>query len=153
MRTEKRVIDMGIRGKVAAMAACAVVASVGLVACGGGGSAESYNDGTYEGKSQVLDANVDGDGYCEVTITVKDGKISDAKMAAYLPDGTPKDKNYGKDGANYAIAQKAVSAGDEYVSVLLQTGAIDAVDTVSGATYLHDQFVEATKDALSKAAK
>ena len=139
--------------KTAALALCAALACAGLASCSGGESAPSYKDGTYEGKSQVLDANVDGDGYCEVTITVKDGIISDAKLSAFQVDGTPKDKDYGKDGANYAIAQKAVSAGDEYVSVLLQTGTVDAVDTGSGATYLHDQFVEAVDDALSKASK
>ena len=139
-------------GKVALLVAFALAACMSLAACSGSSSsAATYKDGTYTGKSQVLDANVDGDGYCEVTLTVENGKIADAKLTAYQVDGTVKDKDYGKDGAYYAVAQKAVSSGDEYVSVLLQTGDVAAVDTVSGATYLHDQFVEAVDDALSKA--
>ena len=77
--------------KTVALALCAALACAGLASCSGGESAPSYKDGTYEGKSQVLDANVDGDGYCEVTITVKDGIISDAKLSAFQVDGTPKD--------------------------------------------------------------
>ena len=137
--------------KALLIATFALFACVLLVACGGSTTTSTYKDGTYTGKSSVLDANVDGDGYCEVTLTIADGKISDVELAAYQVDGTPKDKEYGKDGAYYAVAQKAVSAGDEYVSVLLQTGDVAAVDTISGATYLHDQFVEAVEDALSQA--
>lgn len=138
--------------KMVSLAALAFALCVGLAACtGSNAQSATYKDGTYTGKSSVFDNNIDGDGYCEVAITVEGGKIADAKLSAYEVDGTLKDKDYGKDGPYYAVAQKAVSAGDEYVSVLLQTGDVTAVDTVSGATMLHDQFVEAVDDALSQA--
>ena len=70
-----------------------------------------------------------------------------------MPDGTPKDKNYGKDGAYYGVAQKAVSTGEDYTKALIQAGDINGVDAISGATYLYDQFVEATEAAMKEASK
>lgn len=134
----------------------AMFAAMGLAGCGGGNSTSgaafgNLKDGTYTGQSSTLDANVDGDGYGIISITVENGKIVDAKFEAFQPDGTPKDKDYGKNGAYYAVAQKAVSAGDDYTAALIESGSPDGVDAVSGATYLYDQFIEATNDALSHA--
>ena len=135
----------------------AAFAALGLAACSGGGQSGSatgsggYKDGTYTGESSVLDANVDGDGYGIISITVENGKIVEATFQPFQVDGTPKDKDYGKDGAYYAVAQKVVSAGDEYSAALVETGSVDGVDVISGATFLHDQFVEAANNALSKA--
>ena len=83
--------------------------------------------------------------------------LATTRLAGYaLPtisqvDGTPKDKNYGKDGAYYAVAQKAVSSLDEYADALVSAGTPDGIDVISGATYLHDQAVEAAKKALKSA--
>ena len=133
-------------------------AALGLAACGGGSAASGgakaavdYKDGTYSGESSVLEAGVDGDGYGMITVTVENGAIVDAKFQAFLPDGTPKDESYGKDGANYAVAQKIVSAGDDYAAALVSAGDVDGVDAISGATYLYDQFTEAAKKALEQA--
>ena len=137
----------------------ATFAALGLAGCGGGSGSGSaaqgggLKDGTFTGQSSTLEANVEGDGYGIITITVEDGKIVDAAFQAFLPDGTPKDKDYGKDGAYYAVAQKAVSTGDEYVKELVEAGSIDGVDAVSGATYLYEQFVEATEAACKEASK
>ena len=137
----------------------ATFAALGLAGCGGGGkggastAGGSMKDGTYTGQSSTLEANVDGDGYGIITITVENGAIVDATFQAFLPDGTPKDKDYGKDGAYYGVAQKAVSTGDEYVKALVEAGSIDGVDAISGATYLYDQFVEATEAAMKEASK
>ena len=144
----------------AVFAAGALVASMGIAGCGsgsasssGGGAAGELADGTYTGKSSVLDANVDGDGYVEVTIDVEGGQIADASYEAFNPDGTLKDENYGKDTAYYGVAQRALQTGEEYLEQFLETGDPAAIDTVSGATYLHDQFVEAAKDAIGQAEK
>ncbi|MBQ9043992.1 MAG: FMN-binding protein [Eggerthellaceae bacterium] len=136
----------------------AMFTALGLAGCGGGsGSATSASatlkDGTYTGQSSTLDANVDGDGYGIIKITVENGKIVDAEFQAFQVDGTPKDKDYGKDGAYYAVAQKAVSTGDDYTAALIEAGTIDGVDAISGATYLYEQFVEATEAALKEASK
>ena len=137
----------------------ATFAALGLAGCGGSGSGSSaavigeLKDGTYTGESSVLDANVDGDGYGVISITIENGEIVDAKFQAFQVDGTPKDKDYGKDGAYYGVAQKAVSTGDDYTAALIEAGSIDGVDAISGATYLYEQFVEATEAALKEAAK
>ena len=133
-------------------------AALGLAGygCSGSGSPSAYanlNDGTFTGQSRTHEAGVDGDGYGIIAITVEDGKIVDAQFQAFLPDGTPKDKNYGKDGAYYGVAQKVVSTGDEYAKALVEAGTIDGVDAVSGATFLYDQFVEATEAAVEEASK
>lgn len=137
----------------------AMFAALGLAGCGGGSGSGGVSasggmkDGTYTGQSSTLDAGVDGDGYGVISITIENGKIVDATFQAFLPDGTPKDKDYGKDGSRYAVAQKVVSTGDEYTQALIESGAIEGVDAVSGATYLYEQFVEATEKALKEASK
>ena len=134
----------------------AAFAALGLAGCGGGSqgggqAAGGLKDGQYTGQSSTLEANVDGDGYGIISITVENGKITDAKFEAFLPDGTPKDKSYGKDGAYYGVAQKVVSAGDDYAAALVEAGTVDGVDAISGATFLYDQFLEAADKALSQA--
>lgn len=141
---------------VTGASAAALIASLGLSACGGsgGGSAASsggFADGTYTGQSKTMDAGVDGDGYGVVTVTVENGKIVDATFDAFLPDGTMKDKDYGKADGNYALAQKVLESKDAYVDDLVATGDPSAVDVVTGATFLHDQFVEAAEKALEQA--
>ena len=137
----------------------ATFAALGLAGCAGGGKGSAgatganLKDGTYTGQSSTLQANVDGDGYGVISITVENGKVVDAKFQAFMPDGTPKDKNYGKDGAYYGVAQRVVSTGDDYAKALVEAGSIEGVDAVSGATYMYDQFVEATKNALKEASK
>ncbi len=139
-------------------ATAATLAAFGLTGCGGSGAGASggtakgtYKDGTYTGQSRTMDANVDGDGYGVVTVTVENGAIVDVTFDAFLPDGTPKDKDYGKSGGNYALAQKVLESKDAYAQDLLATGDPEAVDVVTGATFLHDQFEEAAKDALKQA--
>ena len=61
--------------------------------------------------------------------------------------------SYMVDGSRYAVAQKVVSTGDDYTEALVESGTIDGVDAVSGATYLYEQFVEATNAALKEASK
>ena len=132
-------------------------AALGLASCANGAQGSSvavsheYKDGTYTGQSSTLEANVDGDGYGIISITVEDGKIVEAKFEAFKPDGTPKDEDYGKDGAYYAVAQRAASAAGDYATALVEKGSPEGVDAISGATYLYDQFKEAANDALSKA--
>ena len=141
------------------MGTAATFAALGLAGCGNNGNSKAattagaMKDGSFTGQSSTLESNVDGDGYGIITITVEGGKIVDAKFQAFLPDGTPKDKNYGKDGAYYGVAQKVVSTGDDYAKALVESGSIDGVDAVSGATYLYDQFVDATEAAMKDASK
>jgi major membrane immunogen (membrane-anchored lipoprotein) len=147
-----------------AAAAGAVVLSMALAGCGGGSSkAVSYTDGTYEGKSEVhesLDESGEdtGNGYGVVSITIKDGVITDCKFDTYEPDGTYKDDQYGmKEGAvanrdYYNKAQKANAAREEYASMLVANGSLDGIDAISGATINFEEFTEAVENALSQAA-
>lgn len=139
-----------------------VICAVGVLAAGltGCGSPKSYADGTYEGKSSVFeneDGSEDGNGYGVVTITIKDGKISDCTYQTFEPDGKLKDSEYGKkqgEVANkdfYNKAQKAVAACDQYASMLVANGQLDGIDAISGATINYNEFLEAVDDALSKA--
>ena len=135
---------------------------IGAVAAGvtGCDSPKTYADGTYEGKSSVFeneDGSEDGNGYGTVSITIKDGKISDCTYQTFEPDGKLKDSEYGKkqgEVANkdfYNKAQKAVAACDEYANMLVSNGQLDGIDAISGATINYNEFCEAVDDALSKA--
>lgn len=131
--------------------------TVVLTGCGGG---VTYKDGTYTGQSEVHeseDGTDNGNGYGVVTITIKDGAISECEYKTYEVDGTLKDENYGmEDGriANkdyYNKAQKANAACAEYASMLVQNGQLDGIDAISGATINYDEFREAVENALAGA--
>ncbi len=145
-----------IQAAAAIMAAAFLLAASG---CGGSGSAK-YKDGTYEGQSEVYendDGTEDGNGYGVVTLTIKDNAITECEYKTYEPDGTLKDENYGMQSGNVANkdffrkAQKAVAACDEYASQLIQSGRVEDVDAISGATVNYNEFVEAANRALDKA--
>ena len=150
------------RGAVVLTCAGALAfACTGLVACGGGGSA-SYKDGTYTAQSEIWEDEDEGNGngYGVVTLTIKDGKISESEFKTYEPDGTLKDKDYGKGNSSdvlnqdfYNKAQRAVAASKEYGEKLAEVGNPGAVDCISGATISWNEFQEAANAALDQASQ
>lgn len=142
------------------------VAAAAVLMSGCGNKSTNYVDGTYEGKSEVHlnEASEDddegseaGNGYGVVTITIKDQAITECTFKTYEPDGTLKGEDYGKKGGSvanrdyYNKAQKAVAACDEYASELIQSGSLDGIDAISGATINYNEFVEAVDNALKQA--
>ena len=127
----------------------------GLAACG----SASYKDGTYEGRSSVYEGDEDGngDGYGVVTITIKDGAVTECEFKTYQTDGTLKDENYGKQNGEvanrdfYNKAQRAVQASQNYAEQLAAKGDLKEVDAISGATISYDEFKEAVRLALKQA--
>ena len=131
-----------------------------LTACGGGSSTNTpanYADGTYSGRSSDFeeDESGNGSGYGEVEIEIKGNKIISCTFLMYELDGTLKDSTYGADLSkeNRLKAQKAVQSADKYAEMLVKSGSLDGVDAISGATISYNEFLEAVKDALNKAAK
>ncbi len=129
-------------------------------ATGCGGSAVTYADGTYTGRSSVYigDEEVDaGNGYGEVTITIKDGAITACTYLTYEEDGTLKGEDYGMENGEiinrdyYNKAQKANAARDQYAAMLVENGGLSGVDAISGATINYNEFVEAAEAALEQA--
>ncbi len=140
-------------------AALAVVLTAGMLT-GCGGKSASYKDGTYEAQSSVYendDGTDDGNGYGVVSLTIKDGKITDCTFTTYEKDGTLKDEEYGKEDGRiankdyYNKAQKANAACAEYASMLVQNGQLDGIDAISGATINYKEFKEAVEAALEQA--
>ena len=77
-----------------------LILACALAGCGG---SKTYKDGTYTGKSAVFsgDEEGNGNGYGEVTITIKDNAITACAFKTYEENGTLKDENYGMaDGEN-----------------------------------------------------
>ena len=145
---------MKLKRLIAVLLAVAVVA-FSFAGCGG---AKSYADGTYTGKSSVYAENDgEGDGYGEVTITIKDGKITECEFNTYETNGDLKDEDYGKQNGEianqdyYNKAQKALAGSKEYAKLLVETGDYHAIDAIIGATISYNQFMEAVDDALSQA--
>lgn len=145
--------------KILAVLACALL--LGSALCGCGGSANrTYKDGTYTGKSAVYtgDEEGNGNGYGEVTITVKDNKITACEFKTYEENGTLKGDDYGKiDGEiknqdYYNKAQKAIKGSEMYAQSIIGKSKPDEVDSISGATFSYNQFTDAVLDALDKAA-
>lgn len=137
-------------------------AALALTGCGGGGGkAKTYADGTYEGTSDVYinedEDSEDGNGYGVVTITIENNVITACTYQTYEVDGTLKDEDYGKEGGQiankdyYRKAQKAVAACEKYAQSLVESGSLDEVDAISGATVNYDEFRQAVKAALAEA--
>ena len=144
--------------KILAVLACACM--LGTAICGCGGANRTYKDGTYTGKSAVYtgDEEGNGNGYGEVTITVKDNKITACEFKTYEENGTLKGDDYGKiDGEiknqdYYNKAQKAIKGSEAYAEAIIGKIKPDEVDSISGATFSYNQFTDAVLDALDKAA-
>ena len=113
----------------------------------------SYQDGVYEGSSGVDDKGAWG----EISVTVREGKVAACTFITRQKDGTVKGEDYGKINGEisnpdfYAKAQLAVRAMEGYAKQFAQTGSLDQVDAVGGATIAYDQFMEAAEKALEKA--
>jgi major membrane immunogen (membrane-anchored lipoprotein) len=116
----------------------------------GGGS---YQDGTFAGQSGEDDKGA----YGEARVTIEGGRITDCEFVTWQADGSVKDENYGKINGGisnqdyYDKAQLAVRAMAEYAERLRETGSLDDVDAVTGATIAYDQFVESVQNALEQA--
>ncbi|MBQ7371636.1 MAG: FMN-binding protein [Blautia sp.] len=137
-------------------------AVLALSGCGGGSKEVSYKDGTYTGKSQIHidegDEEGNGNGYGEVTLTIKDNVITECEFLTYEEDGTQKDEDYGKSSDSsgshrdyYNKAQKAVQAASKYAEQLVETGSLKEIDAITGATINYHEFQEAVEDALKQA--
>ncbi|MBR1423648.1 MAG: FMN-binding protein [Ruminococcus sp.] len=145
----KRLFSLALAGMLAAS----------LCACGD----KTYKDGTYTARSSehISDdsASDEGNGYGEVEITIKDGKISACTFKTYEIDGTPKGEDYGKEGGEiknkdyYQRAQRANKACENYARQLVAKGELDGVDLVTGATINYNEFKEAVEAALKQAEK
>ena len=131
-----------------------------LLTLAGCGSDISYADGTYVGTSGMYtnpDGSDDGNGYGEVTITVENGIITLCTYLSYETDGTLKDESYGlADGEVYNRdfynkAQKAVASCAQYSNSIVETGGIDDVDAISGATVNYELLLDAYDAAMAKA--
>ncbi|WIK64659.1 FMN-binding protein [Gleimia hominis] len=111
-------------------------------------------DGQFEGASNPDNQGAVG----HVTITVKDGKIADAKYVTLRKDGSAKDANYGKSSDGqigneeyYKSAQKAVASYGQYAHALVEKQNPDEIAVISGATVGHSQFIQAAARAILKA--
>ena len=84
-------------------------------------------------------------GIGQVTLTVENHKIVDAKFVGYDLFGNVKDEDYGsltgKDSADYKKAQIAVKANDEYARQLVETQSLDEIDAISGL----DDFIQSVR--------
>jgi major membrane immunogen (membrane-anchored lipoprotein) len=115
----------------------------------------SYRDGVYEGASGPDDTGAWG----EISVTVREGKVAACAFITREKDGTVKGEDYGKingeisNAVYYGKAQLAVRAMERYAKQFAETGSLDQVEAVSGATISHDQFLEAAEGALKKARK
>ena len=92
-------------------------------------------------------------------ITIKDNAITACAFKTYEENGTLKDENYGmadgeiKNQDYYNKAQKAIKGSEAYAKEIIGKINPDEVDSISGATYSHNQFTDAVYDALDKAAE
>lgn len=135
----------------------ALAMTLSLTACGGGSSTpSSLNDGTYSGRSSDFDEDESGNGsgYGAVELTIKDNAVTECTFTMYELDGTVKDESYGADLSqeNRLKAQKAAQSADKYAEMLVESGSLDGVDAITGATISYNEFTEAVNDALSQAA-
>ncbi len=133
----------GVKMKKLLSMALVFTVVLSLTACG----APSYQDGTYEGEYSS-DKNT-----TKVSITIKENKITACQAEFLDQKGNQKDENYGKDSgeANYEKAQIALEGMVQYPDKLVETGTLETLEAVSGATVSYKEFKSAVEDALLKA--
>jgi major membrane immunogen (membrane-anchored lipoprotein) len=133
--------------------ALAAVGLALLAACGGPAVDRSrpLADGVYQADSGPDEEGAVG----HIVVTVADGRVSDCQFSVVMADGRVKGADYGLDSTGqianadyYAQAQRAVAALTVYARQLIEVGYPQDVDVVAGATWAHDQFVEAATTAL-----
>jgi major membrane immunogen (membrane-anchored lipoprotein) len=133
--------------KRTAVVICALC--LALTGCG----KTALTDGVYEGTSGPDETGAWG----VVSVTVREGKIAACGFITWQKDGTVKGEDYGKINGEisnpgfYEKAQLAVRAMERYAKQFAETGKLEKVEAVSGATISHDQFMEAAEMALKKA--
>lgn len=123
-----------------------LVCTLGLTSC----AAKKAKDGNYTGEYIHPEKNYK---VTSVNFTVTDGKISAFSFEEYNEDGTVKDENYGKDKADalYQLAQISQREAAKYPEMVVETGDIEKVDAIAGATETLQRLKEAVKDAYKKA--
>jgi major membrane immunogen (membrane-anchored lipoprotein) len=113
----------------------------------------AYKDGTYTAASSPDERGAVG----ELTLTIQQGKITQADYKGIQKDGKVKDADYGKTNGKienaefYKKAQQGLKGAMTYGPRLIETQNLDMVDSVSGATLSHKQFTEAGHKALEQA--
>lgn len=121
-----------------------------------GTSSRRYADGTYTALSSIKD---DWGGSAEVTVTIKDDRITGCTFVSYEKNGAVKDEDYGKtDGiiknaGLYRIAQAAIEKAAQYGPRLVETQQLDEVDAIAGATVSYRLFQNAVGIALQQASE
>ena len=135
-----------------------VLICLSLTACGNSGGATSgdYADGVYTARSEDFrgeDGSETGSGYGVVELEIKNNKVVSCTFTTYELNGTVKDESYGADLSkeNRLKAQKAAQSAGKYASKLAETGSLDGVDAISGATITYNEFVDAVNKALKSA--
>ncbi len=118
---------------------------ISLSACGG----PTYKDGTYEGQS-ISSSNKH---ITNVTITLKEGVITECSAEFLDQNGKEKDEHYGEEmgEANFAKAQIAQKGMHQYAEKMVEAGKVEMLEAVSGATISYKEFKNAVADAMSKA--
>ena len=123
-----------------------------------GNSAPAATEVAYKDGEYTKDSEPDRyGGYMTATVTVKDGKITDAGLVLYNGDGTEKDENYGKengeikDQETYDKAQASLEGAKDYPKQLVEKQDITKVDSVTGATQTHDTYVKFVSKMLEEA--
>ncbi len=146
-----------------AIAVILLTLTAAAVCTGCSGGSKTYKDGTYTAQSSLYESMSDededegGEGYGVVTITLKDNVITDCEFTTYMPDGTVKDAEYGKEDGEianqdyYNKAQRAVKGSQKYAEQLVEKGTLGDVEAVTGATISYDEFREAVGLALKDA--
>lgn len=112
---------------------------------------QPMHDGEYVGQSNPDEQGAVG----TVTITVQGGKITSTSYETVTKDGAEKDADYGKtkqgeigNAEFYKRAQAAVASYDQYAAQLTEKQDPTEVDTISGATVAHSQFLQAAVRAV-----
>lgn len=116
-----------------------VVLGVGLFINAQRRDVDSWQDGTYVGKSAPDDRGYHG----QIQLTIAGGKITKAKYDELSAEGKKKDETY--------PYQPGPQSHSKYEDSLIKSQDPAKVDVISGATETHGRFKEAAQDALKKA--
>lgn len=110
----------------------------------------AYKDGTYTAKEEQKKGETTW--YSELVLTVKDGKISEVKIAEKSSKGVDKntDKKYNEKWMNVSQIDFPTFV-QKFTEELIKTQDADKIDNIAGATGITTRYKKLSKEALKNA--
>ena len=135
--------------KIVSILVGGLMAAALFAGCGSTAASSAYKDGTYKASYKDFD---DHGWKSQVEVTIKDGKISDAKFDCVNADGKLKSQDADNNSSMKKVSKTSPEEFQPKLAAdLVAKQDIEKVDSVTGATNSSNDFKKLAKAALDNA--